>query len=90
MPSALGSHVSRWLGTLSLEPWGMPPAAVLVVRRLGDPAPGRIAAHPAAARASSDWERAARTALTECYRNAARPASGLWNTTQAFLPPASQ
>jgi hypothetical protein len=53
----------------------MPPAAVLVVRRLADPAPTRIGEADAAV-ASVQWERAVQGALSRCYRQAVRPAAG--------------
>jgi len=64
-----------WLGGAELHPGELPPSAVLIVRRLADPLPGRL---PSRGPAPSDpaWERAARSALGDLSRRAARPARG--------------
>jgi hypothetical protein len=70
-------RVQRLLAAATLEPDGLPPAAVLLVRSLPDPLPGRLRPQRAAVRAPPDWERAVRTALTERLREAARPDRGV-------------
>ncbi|HLM66272.1 MAG TPA: hypothetical protein VK358_02040, partial [Longimicrobium sp.] len=69
-------RVQRVLSAAALEPPGMPPAAVLVVRSLADPLPGRMAPRPGDVRAPAEWEAAVRGALAQQWRGAARPARG--------------
>lgn len=73
---ALRPAVERLLAGADLQPPGAPPAAVLIVRRLVDPQPGRMAAGLGAARVRAEWERAVRDRLGALYRTAARPALG--------------
>jgi len=77
-PAGAGTRlrVERLLGAAALEPAGLPPAAVLVVRSLADPLPGRLAPRPGDVRAPPEWERAVRAALEARWRGAARPARG--------------
>ena len=56
-----------------LRPLGIPPTAILIVRRLVDPLPRRIAPHRRAVRIDAAWEKAAQNALANLYRRAARP-----------------
>jgi hypothetical protein len=76
-----------WLNTLlggcDLAPHGMPPSATLVVRRLADPLPGRIARSLHDVRAEPAWEQAVRGRLADLWRQAARPERGM-------LPPDSE
>jgi hypothetical protein len=68
-------RLSYMLSSVSFRPPVMPPGAVLIVRSMADPLPGRIAKKfDAGVLASGEWERAARSRLTGLYRNAARPA----------------
>jgi hypothetical protein len=69
-------RVQRLLAAAPLEPDGLPPAAVLVVRSLRDPLPGRLHARRASLRAPPEWERAVRGALADRLRGAARPVRG--------------
>jgi len=66
---------SAWLGGAELHPRDLPPSAVLIVRRMADPLPGKL---PAGGPAPPDpaWERAARSSLDDFCRRAARPARG--------------
>ncbi|MBZ5621148.1 MAG: hypothetical protein LAQ69_20840 [Acidobacteriia bacterium] len=70
-------RLSSLLASAALQPPGMPPSAVLVVRNMEDPLPGRIARelNPAAV-SSGEWERAAQDRLGALYARAARPAWG--------------
>jgi hypothetical protein len=79
--AALRLAVARQLGTVDLAPAALPPSAVLVVRRLADPLPGRVGAHPSRFRAPADWERALADRLDEAAAHAARPG------TDGRLPP---
>ena len=70
-------RMSQLVGGTEFHPSGMPPAAVLIVRRLRDPMPRRLSPsswlEPATVRA---WQGAARSSLADYYRHAARPALG--------------
>jgi hypothetical protein len=73
-PAMVRLRAQRVLGVLALRPPGLPPAAVLVVRRLADPRPGTLeldSGSPAEA-----WERAVAEALAAMVRRASRPADG--------------
>lgn len=70
-------RVERLLGAASLEPEGLPPSAILVVRSLADPLPGHIGEGRLEVRAPPEWERAVRGALAERLRAAARPVNGV-------------
>ena len=65
-------QVSQALGRRSLRA-GLPPQAILVVRRLSDPLPGALLANgPVSDR--QQWDRAARRRLEACWQQATRPA----------------
>jgi len=57
-----------------LCPPGLPPSAVLCIRRLADPRPGSLALDAGEGRPPPEWERACVAALERCLREAARPA----------------
>jgi hypothetical protein len=65
------------LGAAQIEPEAMPPAAILVVRALGDPLPGRMRAEGRDAHATAEWARACRGALSGHLHGAARPSRGM-------------
>src|SRR5690606_27615171 len=69
------------LGGADLHPAGLSPSAVLVVRSVPDPLPGRLAPGGPAAQVDPAWERAVREALDRCCRRAARPARGVLPTS---------
>jgi hypothetical protein len=74
---AARQRLSYLFSSAALRPTAMPPAAVLVVRCMSDPLPGRIAREiESAAAPSVEWENAAQARLEEMYRSAARPATG--------------
>lgn len=64
------------LGSASLRPRGLPPAALLCVRSLDDPLPGTIRLDGMQLGPPAEWERAAEEALEQALRGAARPALG--------------
>ena len=64
-------RASHQLQVADLAPAGLPPAAMLVVRHLTDPLPGRFDSKRL--RPRGDWERAVRGALSSAARSAARP-----------------
>jgi hypothetical protein len=68
-------RLARPLLVADLAPAGLPPAAVMVVRRFLDPLPRQIQSSPRAI-VNPDWVRAVREALSQLYRNASRPARG--------------
>jgi hypothetical protein len=72
-PAALRQRAQRVLGGLTLRPPGLPPAAVLVVRRLADPRPGTLALTGGV---PVLWEHAVDGALAALARAAPRPADG--------------
>lgn len=73
---AVRLRLTHLLNTADLLPVGLPPAAVLVVRRLADPLPGRLAPRHPAVRVDDAWERAVRRALDDLCRRAALPVGG--------------
>lgn len=78
--------VERLIASADLQPPSLPPAAVLLVRRLTDPQPGRLAPSLGAVRVHADWERAVRQRLAELQRRAVRPALGaVWGDAEAVL-----
>jgi hypothetical protein len=73
--AAWGRRAARSLQEVELDPPGLPPAAILVVRRLSDPLPRALfVGEPW--RAASTWGEAARAALSRQWRSADRPARG--------------
>lgn len=73
---ALRLGLTSLLATGQFEPAGLPPSAILVVRRLDDPMPGRMPARRRRVAIDAAWERAVRDALGARYRRARRPLSG--------------
>lgn len=70
-------RLSHLLASASLQPPAMPPSALLLVRAMSDPLPGRITrAFTPGALASAEWERAAQERLAAFYGSAARPMWG--------------
>lgn len=74
---ALRLSLDRLLNSVDFQLPGLPPAAVLVVRRLADPLPGRLSPYGAAIRVDGAWERALRNSLTDFYQRASRPVNGV-------------
>ena len=71
-------RLSYLLSSVEFQPPSMPPAALLIVRSMLDPLPGRIAKKlEAGAIANGEWQQAARSQLTDFYRSAARPATNI-------------
>ncbi|SRR5712691_67184 len=64
------------LSSAALAPPGLSPAAILVVRRLEDPLPGRFAVSRPGAVVGAEWESAVRTRMATIARRALRPARG--------------
>jgi hypothetical protein len=70
-PAATRGRLDLALGGVTLAPASLPPAAVLLVRRVADPLPG-AALDP---RRRTAWAAAARARMEELARGAARPAA---------------
>lgn len=73
---ALRLRLSQLLGSANLSPPGIAPAAVLIVRQLSDPLPGKLAVRHATT-GNRAWEEAARDRLAALYRQAVRPVQGV-------------
>ena len=69
--------MSGQLAGADLSPAGVPPSAVLVVRRLADPLPGRLEPRPGTVRTDPAWQAAVRSQLEELHGFASRPSDGL-------------
>lgn len=54
----------------------IPPAAVLIVRRLDDPHPGALSRERVHMRVPAQWEQSLRASIADLYAGAARPARG--------------
>jgi hypothetical protein len=77
-------RLSYLLSSVAFKPPAMPPSALLIVRSMRDPLPGRIAREfEVAAVPSFEWESAAESQLGALYRGAARPA-------RATVPPSAE
>jgi len=74
---AVRLRLAHQLNTADLHPTGLPPPAILVVRRMNDPLPGRIVSTRPVVRVDTAWETACRRSLEKSYRKAARPRQGL-------------
>lgn len=68
-------RVSRLLSTSDLDP-GLPPGAILVVRRIDDPLPGEVRPDRLALRPPARWQRALRGRVDRAWKGAARPWTG--------------
>ena len=73
---ALRSRLERNLGILDLCPLRLPPSAILCIRRLSDPAPGRLSENGIDPQGHARWEEAARARVAGIIARAARPAHG--------------
>jgi hypothetical protein len=73
-PLTARSRLESLLGRADLRPSGLPPAAVLCVRRMLDPMPGKLQLETPEARPPPEWERAFTAGLERALRSAARPA----------------
>jgi hypothetical protein len=68
---AVRRSVERQLAAVDLRPPGLPPSAVLLVRRMEDPRPGSLGV--GGFRPPASWGRAVRERLGDAVRRAARP-----------------
>ena len=67
-------RLGHLLAGADLRPRGLPPAAILCVRRISDPRPGTLRLRAGELRAPPEWERAFVASLDRALRDAARPA----------------
>lgn len=72
---AMRRQMVNALGYADLEPRGLPPQAILIVRQLQDPAPG-VLLKGDAWQAGNRWGDGARGKVDRLWRSAARPAQG--------------
>lgn len=68
--------LSNLLNSADLQPKGISPAAVLIVKSMGDPLPGRIKPFKCSVTVDAEWERAGRDSLSGVLQKAARPDAG--------------
>ena len=73
-PAITRLRLGSLLAGAELRPSGLPPAAVLCVRRVADPLPGALRLDASEARPPPEWERAFVASLERALRGAARPA----------------
>lgn len=76
---ALRMHISNAFSSLDIQPQGMPPSAILIVRKIYDPLPGILRADSSAkyGRGNNNrdsWQIALRSQLSNLYHQASRPA----------------
>ena len=76
-PTATRLRIGRLLSSANARPPGLPPSAVLIVRRMADPLPGRLASGRYALLADISWERAVQDGLMQYFRSAATPVNGV-------------
>ena len=76
-PLSIRLQLANLLNTGEFHPPGIPPTAILVVRRLVDPLPGRLVSTRQAVRVDVAWETAVRHSLENLYRQAAQPQQGI-------------
>src|SRR5947209_2568053 len=69
-------RMSTLLGAARPEPLGLPPSAIVVIRKLVDPLPGRLPLWGPANMSSLEWEQAVSEAIERKIRRAIRPAQG--------------
>lgn len=74
---AIRLAVSSQLGSAEFNPAGIPPSAILIVRSMKDPLPGKLPMQVVFTRIVPDWERSVQDKLYEIYRRAVRPERGL-------------
>ena len=75
-PTTARLRLGQLLASAELRPPGLPPAALLCVRRLTDPRPGTLAMGGGQVRPPPEWQRAFVAALERMMREAVRPARG--------------
>ncbi|HET9918301.1 MAG TPA: hypothetical protein VFQ30_00570, partial [Ktedonobacteraceae bacterium] len=69
-------RLTSLLEAVDLRPPGLPPSAVICIRRLRDPLPGALSLQHIGQRPPQAWEHALRHALAQSVRQAVRPVEG--------------
>ena len=75
-PASTRLCLERQLGGVDPTPPGLPPSALLIVRRLADPLPGHLGGEPRRPVAPPAWSAALRERLADVAASAERPSSG--------------
>lgn len=73
-PLSARLRLEHVLGGMALPAAGLPPSAVVCVRQLRDPRPGRLSLRRDMLRPPADWEQALSASLRDVLRRAIRPA----------------
>jgi hypothetical protein len=84
-PRALRLAVDRQLQGVELSPPGLPPSALLVVRSLVDPLPGRLGMNADRFRPPQAWSDAVRDRLDGLLSDAERPGSGALSSRSSAI-----
>ena len=66
-------RLGHLLNSADLHPLTIPPSAILIVKELADPLPGRFGYSQDGTRINADWEQCVREALTNLYHQAMKP-----------------
>ncbi|MFL6210650.1 MAG: hypothetical protein ACJ74W_17490 [Pyrinomonadaceae bacterium] len=80
---ALRLQLTSVLAHLNLHPTGLPPTAIVCIRRLRDPLPGALGLTSHTTHSTQRWAQACADSIERCYSRAARPIKG-------FVPAASE
>jgi hypothetical protein len=80
---ALRLQLTNVLAHLNLHPTGLPPSAIVCIRRLRDPLPGALGLTPHPTHSTQRWAQACADSIERCYSRAPRPIEG-------FVPAASE
>jgi hypothetical protein len=68
--------LSNMLSNADMRPKGISPSAILIIRDLSDPLPGRLKPRPGVMQVDATWEQAVQSALSRIYHQAVRPVNG--------------
>jgi hypothetical protein len=69
-------RAAHLLNAASLHPSGLGPSAIIFIRKLRDPLPGRFPLQRLGLRPPDEWQRSLATAIDRAVKNAARPLLG--------------
>ncbi len=72
-PTLARLRAATLLSSAALTPSGLSPAAILIVRQLKDPMPGKLGLRSAAIRLPYEWEEAVRSQMAALTQRALRP-----------------
>lgn len=74
---ALRLALSNLIGNADLKPDGLSPSAILVIKHMSDPLPGKISTGKQKFRPDLIWQRAVQDQLNDIFRTAVRPQHGV-------------